>query len=306
MGQPVGSTIERFLAASDFMGLGGVMTDLDGTALHEERGRVFVSVPMETGLQRMSRLARPVVLNTLRFPLSVIRTFGKEWYAIARVPVPLVSLRGSLCGRLVQLPDGELGFEEFDATCLTDADISQVLSAVSALVDAGLDRLLVFFYPRDWRVGELIWTPTPARCGEVAAKYRSAARVITGDLAVLERELRRQPVCMVFRLIDIPQDQAMAYQHTERSSFYTAVGVDKRYGAQRIGTHLGIDLGHSIGAGDSPMDDFLSAVGLAVIVGDTALPFSGKHGTLRVPHPKALGELLQEVADAAERLHERP
>jgi hypothetical protein len=28
-------------------------------------------------------MGRPVVLNSLRFPLSVMRTLGKEWLAIA-------------------------------------------------------------------------------------------------------------------------------------------------------------------------------------------------------------------------------
>ncbi len=35
------STLREFLAQSDFMRNGGVMTDLDGTAVHEENGRVL-------------------------------------------------------------------------------------------------------------------------------------------------------------------------------------------------------------------------------------------------------------------------
>ena len=54
------STLREFLAQSDFMRHGGVMTDLDGTAVHEENGRVYVSVPMETGLKRMHDLGRAV------------------------------------------------------------------------------------------------------------------------------------------------------------------------------------------------------------------------------------------------------
>lgn len=298
--------LNEFLAASDFMRRGGVMTDLDGTAIHEDGGRVMVSLPMEAGLKRMNDLARPVILNTLRFPLSVIRTFGKEWYAIAGVPVPLVSLRGSLCGRLTVDRHGEIIFEELDATCLSEADISTVLAAVTALIDAGLDRLLVFFYPRDWREGENIWTPDRMRVDAVAAKYRSAARVVGGDLGLLERELRARPICLVFRLIDVPEDRAMAYQHTERSSFFTAIDVNKRYGAVRIAAQLGIDLDNSIGAGDSAMDDFLEAVGLAVVVGPARLPYLGRHATVRVPDSKALGTLLQSVAELGERLNVGP
>jgi len=37
------SALREFLAQSDFMRHGGVKTDLDGTAVHEENGRVYVS-----------------------------------------------------------------------------------------------------------------------------------------------------------------------------------------------------------------------------------------------------------------------
>jgi len=84
------STLREFLAQSDFMRHGAVMTDLDGTAVVEENGRAYVSVPMETGLKRMHDLRRAVVINSLRFPLSIIRTFGKAWYQITGAPVPVV------------------------------------------------------------------------------------------------------------------------------------------------------------------------------------------------------------------------
>ncbi|MGZ8994739.1 MAG: hypothetical protein ACXW16_12055, partial [Burkholderiaceae bacterium] len=112
------SALREFLAQSDFMRNGGVMTDIDGTAVLEDNGRVYVSVPMEMGLKRMHDLGRAVVINSLRFPLSVLRTFGKAWYQIARAPVPVVSMRGSLCGRMVLTKAGEVGFEEIEAICL--------------------------------------------------------------------------------------------------------------------------------------------------------------------------------------------
>jgi len=296
------STLREFLAQSDFMRHGGVMTDLDGTAVHEENGRVYVSVPMETGLKRMHDLGRDVIINSLRFPLSVIRTFGKAWYQVAGVPVPVVSLRGSLCGRMVLQKSGEIGFEEIEAICLEREDIRRIVSHASALVDAGANELLIFFYPRDWRRGEMIWTPDPARAQDVAAKYRSASQVISGAVQTLEKALMAEEICMVFQLLDLPQDRAMAYQHTQRNSFFTHAGVDKHYGAQRIAQRLGIDLLHSIGAGDSPMDDFLAGVGLAVIVGRLQLEYKGRLHTVRIRDSLALGNLLFSIGELGSKM----
>lgn len=296
------STLREFLAQSDFMRHGGVMTDLDGTAVHEENGRVYVSVPMETGLKRMHDLGREVIINSLRFPLSVIRTFGKAWYQVAGVPVPVVSLRGSLCGRMVLQKSGEIGFEEIEAICLEREDVRRIVSNASALVDAGANELLVFFYPRDWRRGEVIWTPDAARAQDVAAKYRSASQVISGGVQTLEQALMAEEICMVFQLLDLPQDRAMAYQHTQRNSFFTHAGVDKHYGAQRIAQRLGIDLLHSIGAGDSPMDDFLAGVGLAVIVGRLQLEYQGRLHTVRIRDSLALGNLLFSIGELGSKV----
>lgn len=294
--------LREFLAQSAFMRHGGVMTDLDGTAVHEENGRVTVSVPMETGLKRMHDLGRTVVINSLRFPLSVIRTFGQAWYQISGVPVPVVSLRGSQCGRMVLQSSGEIGFEEIESTCLERENIREILAGVSTLVDAGASELLIFFYPRDWTRGEIIWTPDATRVNAVAGKYRSASKVISGDVALLERALMAEEICMIFRLLDMPDDRAMAYQHTQRSSFFTRPGVDKNYGSQRIAHHLGIDLMHSIGAGDSPMDDFLNGVAFAIIVGDMRLEFKGRLHTVRLPDSLALGRLLYAIGEVGSKV----
>lgn len=296
------SALREFLAQSDFMRHGGVMTDLDGTAVHEENGRVYVSVPMETGLKRMHDLGRAVVINSLRFPLSVIRTFGKAWYQIAGVPVPMVSLRGSLCGRMVLQKSGDIGFEEIEAICLEPDNIRGILADASALVDAGANELLIFFYPRDWTRGEIIWTPDVTRAQGIASEYRSAAQVISGGVQVLERALLAEEICMAFQLLDLPQDRAMAYQHTQRNSFFTHAGVDKHYGARRIAHHLGIDLLHSIGAGDSPMDDFLAGVGFAVIVGRLQLEYKGLLHTARIRDSLALGNLLYSIGELGSKV----
>src|SRR5687767_7868106 len=94
----VDAVLKQFLIQSRFATGGGVVTDLDGTAVHEEHGRVYIPQQVEIGLKRLYELGRPVVLNSLRFPLSVMRTFGKEWLAIANAPIPVVSLYGSQIG----------------------------------------------------------------------------------------------------------------------------------------------------------------------------------------------------------------
>jgi hydroxymethylpyrimidine pyrophosphatase-like HAD family hydrolase len=289
-------SLRAFLAESEFMRHGGVMTDLDGTAVHDENGRACVSAAMEGGLLRMHELGRAVIINSLRFPRSVIEDFGEAWYRLSGRPVPVVSLRGSLCGRLVKTPSGGIGYEEIEATVLDPEELRKVVANADALTAAGLNELLIFFYPRDWTRGEVIWTPDLSRHSIVAEKYRNR-HVISGDAAALERALFAEEICMVFRLLDLPQDHAMAYQHTEGSSFYTHAGVDKHYGARRIAEHLGIDLLHSIGAGDTPMDDFLSGVGFAVIVGTGDLDYHGRLHTVRLRDPRELGNLLCAIRE---------
>ncbi|MGZ9058900.1 MAG: hypothetical protein ACXW14_06630, partial [Burkholderiaceae bacterium] len=85
-------------------------------------------------------------------------------------------------------------------------------------------------------------------------------------------------------------------------SFFTHAGVDKNNGAQRIAKHLGMDLLHSIGAGDSPMDDFLAGVGLAVIVGRLQLEYTGRLHTVRVRDSLALGNLLYSIGELGSKV----
>src|ERR1700754_1585788 len=92
----VTEVLKTFVTESGFARHGGIVTDLDGTALHEDAGRIYIPQPVEFGLKALHDLGRPFVLNTLRFPLSVLRTFGREWYAISNSPIPTVTLNGSL------------------------------------------------------------------------------------------------------------------------------------------------------------------------------------------------------------------
>ena len=273
----------------------GGVTDLDGTAVHEENGRVYVSDAMEKGLKRMHDLGRSVVINSLRFPLSVMQASAKRGTKSPGVPVPVHGSAWRLCGRMVLTKSGDIGFEVIEAICLESEKVQAIVSGASTLVDAGANELLVFFYPRDWTRGEIIWTPDAARVQDVAAKYRSASRVISGDVGTLERELTAEEICMVFQLLDLPQDRAMAYQHTAQQLLHTPAST--RITVRSAWRHLGIDLLHSIGAGDSPMDDFLAGVGFAVIVGRLQLEYKGLLHTVRIRDSLALGNLLYSIGE---------
>ena len=71
--------LDEFYNNSLFMTQGAVITDLDGTAVHESGGRTIIHQSVEIGLKKIYELGRPIIINTLRFPLSVIRTFGVDW-----------------------------------------------------------------------------------------------------------------------------------------------------------------------------------------------------------------------------------
>jgi hydroxymethylpyrimidine pyrophosphatase-like HAD family hydrolase len=288
--------LDRFVSESRFGSRGAVFTDIDGTAVHEHEGRLSIPGVVEYGLKRLYDAGRPVILNSLRFPLSVIRSFGSEWYRISGTPIPTISLNGSQIGRVVQGASGDLSFEELEAFPLRPREIEEMMEGVRGLVANGVDELLVFFYPRDWRAGEQIWTPSPQRIEQVTGKYRSASSVRATPLDALEAALLAEPICMIFLLIDLPEDRLMAYQHTKRTSFFTHEGVDKLRGAEEMARVLGIELADSVGAGDSELDTFLRGVGLAVLVGNQDLDFRGRRATLRVPSSLELGEILFRLA----------
>src|SRR6185503_1087508 len=108
---------------------------------------------------------------------------------------------------------------------------------------------------------------------QVKDKYRSASAVTAVELPKLQEQMLGEEICMIFLLIDAPEDQLMAYQHTKRSNFITHKGVDKLFGAQAMAKFLDTDLRQSLGAGDTELDNFLSGVGLALLVGNHDLAF---------------------------------
>ncbi len=293
----VDELLKQFLQQSRFAASGGVITDLDGTAVHEDQGRIYIPQPVESGLKALYDNGHRVVLNSLRFPLSVMRTFGKEWLAISGTPIPVVSMNGSQLGYVTRDEKDELCFEEITAFPLEAEQIGEVLAGVQKLIDDNIRDVLLFYYPRDWRMGEIIWTPVAEKVIHVKEKYTSASSVTAVELPKLREQLHAEEICMIFLLIERPADDLMAYQHSRPSSFFTRRGVDKLFGTQEIAAHLGIDLAHSIGAGDTMMDGFLNGVGLAVQVGNFNLEFRGLHSTIKLGNSFELGDLLFRAAE---------
>jgi hydroxymethylpyrimidine pyrophosphatase-like HAD family hydrolase len=294
--ESISAQLQNFFNQSDFAGKGGVITDLDGTAIHEYQGRYLIPQSVELGLKKIYDLGRPVVINTLRFPYSVMRTFGKEWYKISNAPIPTVLMNGSQLGFITEVGHDKFGYEEIEAFPLNHEEINNVLKIITDFLKDGLNNLLVFYYPRNWQLGEIIWTPVTEKVKEVQQKYLSASTVFSNGVSQLEEELKKQDICMIFLLIDIPQDKLMAYQHTKKSNFFTHTGVDKRSGSQHIADHLGFELQHSLGAGDSEMDTFLTAVGQAVHIGNPYLQYEGLLPSIRLESSKELGDLLFQLA----------
>lgn len=288
--------LRRFVATSRFATHGAIVTDLDGTAVHERQGRTVIAEPVEAGLKALCELGSPIILNSLRFPLSIIRTFGRDWYRVTGAPVPTVSLNGSQIGRIVSDASGKLMFEEIDAFPLASADIDEVLAGVRGLRDGGVDDVALFYYPRDWTQGEIIWTPSAARLSEMREKYASASQVVATPIDALSERLHVEDICMLALIVDVPQDQRMVYQHTKRSSFITRRNVGKLFGARAIARHVAVDLDESIGAGDSELDTFLAGTGLSILVGNADLDFKGRAETIRLADSLALGELFFDLA----------
>jgi len=295
----VDTKLQEFIHQSTFATSGAVVTDLDGTAVHEFQGRSVVPKEVELGLMRHYESGRPLIINSLRFPLSVIRDFGQEWYKLSNAPIPTISLNGSLMGFIKKTSESELVFEEAAAFPLTADEIREALKGVQGLLDGGIKNVLVFYYPRDWRIGEAIWTPVPENIIAVKEKYTSASAVTAVEFPKLQEQMLAEEICMIFLLIDAPEDQLMAYQHTKRSNFITHKGVDKLLGAHTMAGLLNCELGQCLGAGDTELDSFLNGVGLALIVGNQDLKFRGVVDTIKLKNSDELGSLLFRAAELA-------
>src|SRR5688572_3127189 len=147
--------LRRFMKTRKFSFLA---LDLDGTALMEDRGKIFISAAVEKGVKAMHDLGRTVVINTLRFPLSVIHTVGEAWYQIAAAPILTVLLNGSVLG-YIKKESGQLIYEELAAFPLSKSEIENLIVGIRQLLSAGINDVILFYYSRDWAAGETIWTP---------------------------------------------------------------------------------------------------------------------------------------------------
>lgn len=290
------SRLENFFYNSEFSTKGAVITDLDGTAVHEFNGKIVIHSSVEIGLKKMQHLGRPIIINTLRFPLSVIHTFGKEWYMISNSPIPVILLNGSQLGYIDLTATGRFEFKQLAAFTLKEEEIVKVLEGVYKLVEDGINNLVLFYYPEDWMRGEIIWTPVEDRIPHLQKKYLSASSVISTSREKLKEILLSQPLCMIFLLIEADADTLMAYQHSKKSNFFTTTGTDKLSGTKEMARLLNVELDHSIAAGDTPMDIFLDGVGLSVHVGNGNLPFKGIRDTLKLPGFVEFGQLLFHFA----------
>ena len=239
-------------------------------------------------------------MNSLRFPLSVMRTFGKEWLAISNSPIPTVSMNGSQVGYVQRDEKGEICFEEIAAFPLTANEIDAVIAGVDALLDDNIRDVLLFYYPRDWRMGEIIWTPVAEKVAHVKEKYQKRLGGHRGRARQASGQLHQEEICMIFLLIERSADDLMAYQHSKPSSFFTTKGVDKLTGARAAADFIGFDMRASLGAGDTAMDVFLNGVGLAVQVGPMDLDFRGLLNTIRVANSFELGDVLFRLAGIQE------
>ncbi len=287
---PWKKTLERFVQVNDprhsFLVL-----DLDGTALLEDHGKVFISSSVEKGVKALYDLKLPVILNTLRFPLSVMSTIGEAWCRLADVPILAVLLNGSLIGQIREV-NGELNFEEMAAFPMSSAEIKAMLKGVEQLVKAEINEVLFFFYPRNWREGETLWTPNREKAPALREKFVSASRVLSGPVEQLSEELLSRQICMTSLFIDRPEDTLMSYQHSRRNNFFTKKNVSKASGLHAIAKKLNLNPAGAVGAGDTEMDTFLSEVGFSVVVGEAKLSFRGLSHTVRVSTPLKLGELI--------------
>jgi hydroxymethylpyrimidine pyrophosphatase-like HAD family hydrolase len=224
-----------------------------------------------------------------------MRTFGREWYRMSSAPIPTVLLNGSLIGYIHEDPVGTQRFEEIASYPLQSDELKEVLDLVKTLVHDSLTNLLVFYYPRDWQKGEIIWTPAEETIPQVQEKYKSAALVWSSPLDSLGDKLHEEDINMIFLHADVPTDGRMAYQHSSRRDFFTRKGVDKLWGTQRIAEQLGFRLDASLGAGDTSMDVFLGGVAQAVHVG-RALDHHGTLPSIILSCSEEFGALLKELA----------
>lgn len=287
--------ISDFTSQPDFLEKGGLITDLDGTVIQQHEGRYFMPDEVGAGLAELYHSNCAVIINSMRFPLSVINTFAENWYGMSNASIPVVSLNGSQSGYIHKEKSG-FTFEEVNAFPLSEKEIRHLVKDVDGILNNGRSAL-VFYYPRDWKKGEIIWTPQKDKVPEMKDKYRSASKVYSSDLETLKEHLLAEEICMVF-LLPVEVEAGSPFQHTDHKDFYSHLNVDKLYGAKKFMSHLGLKIDHFIGAGDTPMDVFLKEVGLVLKVGNLNLNFDCASEVIELQQIADIGEVFTAVAES--------
>jgi len=289
--------------------------DLDGVALVEEHGNVFVSREVEQGIRDLDAQGWSVIINSARFPLSIIKSIASAWLSIYEADIPAVLLNGALIGSFKKQED-EVVFEEVAAFPLTRDEIEKLVlgiqEALGASISGGARDLAFFFYPRDWRKGEIVWVPEGTHIDSVRHKYRNASEIVSWSFSELRERMFEANICMAAQLIEKESDASteqepdalQSFQIRNPWDFFMTDGINKAAGSAIIAEKLKVCLADSAGAGDSKMDTFLAKVGLAVRVGHgkdmdqvkKEIPFWGIHETLDVDGPPDLGEAMRSLA----------
>ena len=133
-------------------------------------------------------------------------------------------------------------FEEVQAFPLERGEIDEVLTGVRGLLENGIDDLLVFSMREIGRSERRSGRLRQESSSHLQDKYRSASSIVSSNVNDLRDLLMRQDICMIFMLVEAPEDRLMAYQHVKRSSFVTRQGIDKLFGARVAAERLGVDL----------------------------------------------------------------
>ncbi|RNI24040.1 HAD hydrolase family protein [Rufibacter latericius] len=288
--------IQDFTGQPDFRQYGGLMTDLDGTIVQHQDGNYSIPSQVQAGLNDLYRVNCPIILNTLRFPISIIKTFAAVLYPIAQNPVPVISLNGSQWGYISPGEAKEFSFTEAGAQPLKPAEIKGFLADIRILAQNKAPDISAFYYPRDWTKGEIIWSAEEHRVPGLAQKHKSASRVYSSSLAILEKHLAAEEISMIFLSVKKDTAQGTHLQHNFKD-FYTTTGANKLTGAHAFVNQLGRDLKHFIGAGDTPMDVFLKETGVVVQVGDLPLGFDCQATILPVKTVPEIGEVFTHIAE---------
>lgn len=289
--------IERFVSLSDLR-KGAWFVDLDGVIfIQEGRGKFNISEEAEHGILNTWNIGCSVIINSLRFPLSIIENLVPDWLLMYEKDIPAVLLNGGLIGYF-RKKDGGIVFEELEAHPLSEKELDSLVDGLTAVIANSIPNarpdMALFFYPRDWRKGEIVWVPEGVDVDAVRDGYVNASEVMSCGLEELRQKLKKARPCLAATLVD-------KHKISEDASpwdYYTWKGIDKATGAREIASMLGISLADSAGAGDSQMDKFLSEVGLAVRVraGKENLAFKGKKETLDVGSSPELGEVMSTLA----------